>query len=115
MVAEILKNVENSQMGVILKRMMVRAASQVAAELGSPALVTGEAVAQVSSQTLTNLSVIDKASDTLVLRPLITADKLDIIHNRCEDRHRGFCREYAGILRRDFCSTHDQGPSGAHC
>ena len=35
--AEILKNVENSQMGVILKRMMLRAAEQVAAELEAPA------------------------------------------------------------------------------
>jgi thiamine biosynthesis protein ThiI len=42
-------------------------------------ICTGESVAQVSSQTLINLSVIDEASDTLVLRPLVTSDKQDII------------------------------------
>jgi thiamine biosynthesis protein ThiI len=64
-VAEIPKNVDNSQMGVILKRIVLRAASEVAAQLEVPALVTGEATAQVSSQTRQNLSVIDQVSDTL--------------------------------------------------
>jgi thiamine biosynthesis protein ThiI len=79
-VKEILERVHNSQMGVILKRMMLRAASQVACEWEIPALVTGESVAQVSSQTLQNLSVINEVTDMLVLRPLITMDKTDIIH-----------------------------------
>ena len=78
-VEEILKNVDNSQMGVILKRMMLRAATSVAKEMHVDALVTGEAVAQVSSQTLTNLAVIDAATDHLVLRPLVAMDKQDII------------------------------------
>ncbi|MER3625462.1 tRNA 4-thiouridine(8) synthase ThiI, partial [Klebsiella pneumoniae] len=39
------------------------------------ALVTGEALGQVSSQTLTNLRLIDNVSDTLILRPLISHDK----------------------------------------
>jgi thiamine biosynthesis protein ThiI len=78
-VGEILKNVQNSQMGVVLKRMMLRAASKVAEEMDIKALVTGEAIAQVSSQTLTNLSVIDSVTDSLVLRPLIVMDKGDII------------------------------------
>lgn len=78
-VEEILTKVDNSQMGVILKRMMLRAATQVAKEMYVEAVVTGEAVAQVSSQTLTNLAVIDAATDHLVLRPLIAMDKQDII------------------------------------
>lgn len=78
-VAEILREVENSQMGVILKRMMLRAASQIAGQMDVDAIVTGESVAQVSSQTLRNLSVIDEVTNTLVLRPLITSDKDDII------------------------------------
>lgn len=78
-VSEILERVDNAQMGVILKRMMLRAAERVAAELDIKALVTGESVAQVSSQTLINLSVIDTATDTLVLRPLVTSDKQEII------------------------------------
>ena len=79
-VGEILKNVDNAYMGVILKRMMLRAASEVARDMKKvEALVTGEAVAQVSSQTLRNLSVIDSVTQTLVLRPLVTWDKQDII------------------------------------
>ncbi|NMR24465.1 tRNA 4-thiouridine(8) synthase ThiI [Pseudoalteromonas sp. NEC-BIFX-2020_015] len=78
-VAEILENVENSQMGVILKRMMMRAGSQIAEKLGIQALVTGESLGQVSSQTLANLSVIDRVTETLILRPLIQHDKQEII------------------------------------
>ena len=69
-VEEILTKVDNSQMGVVLKRMMLRAAGRVADSLQIEALVTGESVAQVSSQTLPNLSVIDSVSESLVLRPL---------------------------------------------
>ena len=78
-VGEILEKIDDSQMGVILKRMMVRAASQVAERYKVEAIVTGEALGQVSSQTLTNLRLIDNASDTLILRPLITHDKEHII------------------------------------
>ncbi|TNG96324.1 tRNA 4-thiouridine(8) synthase ThiI [Pasteurellaceae bacterium USgator11] len=78
-VAEILEKVDNGQMGVVLKRMMVRAASKVAERFGIQAIVTGEALGQVSSQTLTNLRLIDEASEALMLRPLITHDKEQII------------------------------------
>lgn len=88
---------------VSLKRLMVRAADGVAdaleerasavAEEGSDprevgrqrsrrridALVTGEAIGQVSSQTLSNLRTIDDAAQRPVLRPLIGFDKLEII------------------------------------
>ncbi len=78
-VAEILAQIEDSLMGVVLKRMMLRAAAAVAGALGVDALVTGESIAQVSSQTLPNLAVIDRATELLVLRPLIAMDKQDII------------------------------------
>jgi thiamine biosynthesis protein ThiI len=78
-VAELLTRVQDSQMGVILKRMMLRVGERIARELEVDALVTGEAVAQVSSQTLRNLAVIDEVCDTLVLRPLVAANKEDIV------------------------------------
>ena len=78
-VAEILEKVENGQMGVILKRMMMRAATIAAERLDIEALVTGEALGQVSSQTLRNLSIIDQVTEMLILRPLIATDKQDII------------------------------------
>lgn len=102
-VAEILDKVHNSQMGVVLKRMMMRAASQVADAMEIQALVTGEAIAQVSSQTLTNLSVIDRVTDTLTLRPLITMDKGDIIDVARKIGTEEFSAsipEYCGVISR---------------
>ncbi|STJ30742.1 thiamine biosynthesis protein ThiI [Escherichia coli] len=86
-------------MGVILKRMMVRAASKVAERYGVQALVTGEALGQVSSQTLTNLRLIDNVSDTLILRPLISYDKEHIINLARQIGNRRLCSHDAGILR----------------
>ncbi|WP_221798594.1 tRNA uracil 4-sulfurtransferase ThiI [Oceanobacter mangrovi] len=78
-VTEILTNVDDGQMGVVLKRMMMRAASRVASRMNVHAIATGEAVAQVASQTISNLAIIDRAADCMVLRPLSTMDKQDII------------------------------------
>ena len=78
-VTEILTKIDNGHMGVVLKRMMMRAASRVAERMNLPAIATGEAVAQVASQTISNLAVIDRVSDHMVLRPLATMDKHDII------------------------------------
>ncbi|MDH3992062.1 MAG: tRNA 4-thiouridine(8) synthase ThiI, partial [Gammaproteobacteria bacterium] len=100
-VAELLVKVENSQMGVILKRMMLRVGERLARELEIDALVTGECVAQVSSQTLRNLSVIDEVTDTLVLRPLIASDKEDIVRMAVAIGTEKFAAnmpEYCGVI-----------------
>lgn len=78
-VEDILTHCDNGLMGVVLKRQMLRAAERVARYLKAQALVTGEAIGQVSSQTLSNLRVIDAATDAVVLRPLITRDKQEIV------------------------------------
>ena len=65
------------------------------------ALVTGEAVAQVSSQTLTNLSVIDSVTPMLVLRPLIMTDKEEIIRIARKIGTAQFAEnmpEYCGVI-----------------
>jgi thiamine biosynthesis protein ThiI len=64
---------------VVLKRMMYRAGDLVASEVGGEAVVTGESLGQVSSQTLGNLRAIDDATDLPVFRPLVGLDKNDII------------------------------------
>lgn len=100
-VGEILEKIDDGQMGVVLKRMMVRAASMVAERYGVQALVTGEALGQVSSQTLTNLRLIDNASDTLILRPLISHDKEHIIKVAREIGTEDFAStmpEYCGVI-----------------
>jgi thiamine biosynthesis protein ThiI len=98
---EIIGKVDNSQMGVILKRMMLRAATRMAEQLQINALVTGEAISQVSSQTLPNLSVIDAATDMLVLRPLIASHKQDIIDTAYAIGTAEFAKhmqEYCGVI-----------------
>lgn len=100
-VAEILENVENSQMGVVLKRMMVRAATKIAERGKIQALVTGESLGQVSSQTLTNLNVINRVTDTLILRPLGAYDKQDIIDIARKIGTEEFSKtipEYCGVI-----------------
>ncbi len=100
-VSEILENVHNSQMGVVLKRMMLRVATKVARDLKIGALVTGESVAQVSSQTLTNLRVINSVTELLVLRPLITMDKGEIINlSRAigTEEYAANMPEYCGVI-----------------
>lgn len=100
-VAELLKNVQDSYMGVVLKRMMLRVADRLAQELDIPALVTGECVAQVSSQTLQNLAVIDKVTDRLILRPLIASDKEDIVRIAAQIGTEEFAAnmpEYCGVI-----------------
>ncbi|WP_413284994.1 tRNA uracil 4-sulfurtransferase ThiI [Vibrio sp. MA40-2] len=100
-VAEILEKVDDGQMGVILKRMFMRAGGMLAEKFGIQALVTGEALGQVSSQTLTNLRHIDSVTDTLILRPLINWDKEDIIDVARSIGTEDFAKvmpEYCGVI-----------------
>jgi tRNA uracil 4-sulfurtransferase len=103
---EILEKVDNPYMGVILKRMMLRAAEVVADSLEISALVTGESVAQVASQTVINLNVIDRAIDMIVLRPLITMDKGDII-----DISRKIGTETFAAQMPEYCGVISVNPS----
>lgn len=99
--SEILNKVDTGLMGVVLKRMMIRAADQIAREMNLSALVTGECVAQVASQTLPNLKVIDQVTDMLILRPLIVTDKQDIIDMARRIGTEAFSAqvpEYCGVI-----------------
>jgi thiamine biosynthesis protein ThiI len=64
---------------ILLKRQMLRAAEAVAGEIGASAIVTGDSVGQVSSQTLPNLAVVSRATPLAVLRPLVGFDKSEIM------------------------------------
>lgn len=61
------------------RRFMYRIAGHVAAEEGAVGIVTGEAIGQKSSQTTTNLGVVDRASELPIHRPLLSRDKQEII------------------------------------
>ena len=63
---------------VVYRRLMVRIAEALARQSGAQALVTGESLGQVASQTLHNLARIDEVALLPVLRPLIGMDKIEI-------------------------------------
>ena len=62
---------------VLYRRMMMRIADALADRLEASALVTGENLGQVASQTVENLTTIEDAARHLVLRPLLTYDKVE--------------------------------------
>jgi thiamine biosynthesis protein ThiI len=64
---------------VLYRRFMVRIAVEIARREGAKALVTGESLGQVASQTLDNLAVIEEAVAFPILRPLIGSDKEEIV------------------------------------
>lgn len=61
---------------ILYRRFMMRIASDVAARFADKAIVTGDNLGQVASQTLDNMRVINAAIPDMVLRPLLTFDKL---------------------------------------
>ncbi len=90
---------------VILKRLMYRAGDRIAQEAGALAVVTGEAVGQVSSQTLANLAAIDPSSATPVLRPLVGFDKGEII-----ERSRAIGTYPLSEKVREYCALTERRP-----
>ena len=64
---------------VAYRRFMLRIAEAIAKQEGATALVTGESLGQVSSQTLQNMATIEQAVEMPVLRPLVGMDKQEII------------------------------------
>ena len=78
-VEKIRASCEPSMWQLVLKRLMYRTAQRVARENRGQAIVTGEALAQVSSQTLKNLRALDGRLELPVFRPLLGLDKEEII------------------------------------
>ena len=103
-VTEIFKSVSEPYMGVMFKRLMLMASEKVADTMSIDALVTGESVAQVSSQTLRNLALIDQATNKLVLRPLSMMSKPDIIDIANKIGTTRFAEsmpEYCGVISKN--------------
>lgn len=64
---------------ILYRRFMVRVAERIAHRAGATALVTGESLGQVASQTLDNMRTIGRAVDIPILRPLLGHDKREIV------------------------------------
>ena len=76
---EIYKNVDESYAITIMRRMMVRISSRLAKRRNCLALVTGESVGQVASQTLNSMQVINDVTNMPIIRPVACFDKLEIM------------------------------------
>lgn len=63
----------------LMRRAMLRIATTLAEKEGALAIVTGDSLGQVASQTLASMNVIGRATDLPILRPLVTSDKNEII------------------------------------
>jgi len=101
---EIFASTHETYMGVTLKRLMLLAAEKVSNEMGIDALVTGESVAQVSSQTLRNLALIDQVTNKLILRPLATMNKPEIMDMAKAIGTKDFAEnmpEYCGVISKN--------------
>ena len=72
-------NCPHDQLTIIMKRIMFQIAERLAAKDDCQAIVTGESIGQVSSQTMQSLGVIDAAVDCPVYRPVIGMDKQEIV------------------------------------
>jgi thiamine biosynthesis protein ThiI len=77
----------NSPLGlrtILYRRLMIRISERIAIDEKAEALVTGESLGQVASQTLRNIRVINQVAELPILRPLIGVDKEEIIEKARE-------------------------------
>ena len=95
---------------VLYRRMMMRIAERIAQKAGAKALATGEALAQVASQTLENLGVIGASTTMPVLRPCLGHDKLETDRHRAAHRH---LRDLDRALRRLLLAVRPRPPRDA--
>ena len=77
--SEFKKNCNNRYTCIFCKRMLLRYAEKIAEKEGADAIIMGDSLGQVASQTLQNISTIENSIRTPVLRPLIGLDKEDVV------------------------------------
>ena len=77
---ELYEKCPDEQLTVLMRRFMMKIAEKVAVKEGAAALVTGESIGQVASQTLESLVVTNDAVSMPVFQPLIGFDKIDIMN-----------------------------------
>ena len=100
-IQEVLMNsCEQRMFTILLRRFMVRLAGKIAREYGQDALITGESIGQVASQTINAIQVTDKVADIPVFRPCIGMDKEEIVQL---SRRAGFFE--TSILPYEDCCT----------
>ncbi|MGB9813937.1 MAG: tRNA uracil 4-sulfurtransferase ThiI [Thermovenabulum sp.] len=76
---EIAEKGKEEYLTILMRRMMVRISQEIASRLGAKALITGESIGQVASQTMESLFCTNEVAKLPILRPLIGFDKQEII------------------------------------
>jgi len=97
---EVVSRVQGRFRVLVYRRLMLRIAEEIARKEGAQALVTGESLGQVSSQTIENISAIEEAATWPILRPLIGLDKDEIT----EQAQRIGTYEISTLPDEDCCS-----------
>lgn len=77
--SSIIQNVPESYLVTIMRRMMYRIATSLMKKNKALAIINGESIGQVASQTLESMSCVSEVTNALIIRPLATYDKLDIM------------------------------------
>ena len=75
----IYKDIPNYYLITIMRRMMYRISARISYQINAKAIVNGESIGQVASQTLTSMGAINCVTDLPVIRPLACFDKSEII------------------------------------
>ncbi len=75
----IYKNMKSDYLITFMRRMMYRIAEKLAKNIGANAIINGENIGQVASQTLTSIKAVNDVTNFPIIRPLATYDKLEII------------------------------------
>lgn len=97
---DIARNCPAEQGTILVRRFMMKIAERIAKETGAYALITGESLGQVASQTLESLYVTDASVNLPVFRPLIGMDKVEII-----EKSRAIGTYELSILPYEDCCT----------
>ncbi|MCW8870110.1 MAG: tRNA 4-thiouridine(8) synthase ThiI [Proteobacteria bacterium] len=91
---------------ILFRRFMARVAAQLMPEVEGQALVTGDNLGQVASQTLENMESMNKSTDAMILRPLLSYNKHDIIALSADLGLFDVCRE----PHKDCCALISKNP-----
>lgn len=77
---EIAKNCREEYRTLLFRKFMVETANLICERISADALITGDSLGQVSSQTLMNMTLVDKSSKRLIFRPLVGFNKLEVLN-----------------------------------
>jgi tRNA uracil 4-sulfurtransferase len=107
---EITLSAPSSLRVLLYRRLMVRVAEGVAARHGALAVVTGESLGQVASQTLENMAAVESVATLPLLRPLVGTDKVEII----DEARRVGSYDVSAIAHQDCCTLFEPRDPATH-